>query len=195
MPDAPFTLDELRRAVRAHEPVRLPELGRPAAVLVPVLEREGRLHLLLTKRTDALSIHAGQVSFPGGKTDPDDASAAATALREAQEEVGLDPRLVELVGELDDCPTFVSNYVITPVVGVIPDGYPYVPSADEIAVLLEPAVDDFLRPGALRIERFERDGLTYDLHHYDVAGHTVWGATGRILNGFFELLRRAREGR
>lgn len=188
-----FTLDDVRRALAQHAPVRMPELGRPSAVLVGVFERDGQVRLLLTKRTDAMPTHAGQVSFPGGKTEPGDPHPAATALREAQEEVGLDPRVVEVVGQLDDCPTFVSHYVITPVVGIIPARYPYLPSADEIDVLLEPALEDFLRPGALRLEQHERGGLTYELHYYDVVGHTVWGATGRILHGFFELLRQARE--
>jgi 8-oxo-dGTP pyrophosphatase MutT (NUDIX family) len=182
-----LTLAAVRQSLASHAPQRAPELGRPAAVLVPLFERDGRLFVLLTRRTTDLSSHAGQISFPGGKRDPGDADARATALREAYEEIGLPPLQVEVIGELDDCPTFVTNFVITPIVGVIPDRYPLVTSVREIAAVIEVPVDDFLVPGALKTESHERDGQPYMLMYYSVAGEVVWGATARILTQLFTL--------
>lgn len=187
-PASPITLDALRRAVAAHAAVKAPGEGRPAAVLVPLFERDGHVLVLLTKRRSDLSSHAGQISFPGGKRDRQDADLRATALREATEEVALAPEAVEVLGELDDCPTFVTNFVITPVVGVIPDRYPLVPNPGEIEYLIEAPLDAFLAPGALTMELVDRDGQQYPLIHYAVVGHVVWGATARILTQLFSIL-------
>lgn len=183
-----LTLDAVRKTVSSHAPDKTPEMGRPSGVLIPLFVRDGRLYVLLTKRHADLSSHAGQISFPGGKRDPEDIDLRATALREAQEEIGLDPSAVEIVGELDDCPTFVTNYVITPVVGIIPDRYPFVPSAREIETLIEAPLDEFLVPGALRTEDKVRNGETYQMLFYSVGGHVVWGATARILTQLLSLL-------
>lgn len=182
------TLEAVRSALATHVPERMPDQGRPAAVLVPLFERDGRVFVVLTKRTDGLSTHAGQISFPGGKREEGEREPRVTALREAHEEIGLSPESVEIIGELDDCPTFVSNFVISPVVGIIPDGYRFVPNMDEIDHVFEASFDDFLRPGALRIESIDRDGQSYTMVRYSVAGQIVWGATARILTQLFTLL-------
>jgi 8-oxo-dGTP pyrophosphatase MutT (NUDIX family) len=96
-----------------------PEPPRPAAVLIPFLRKEQTWQVLFTRRTDTLPEHSGQVAFPGGRSDPEDISPEATALREAQEEIGLDLTKVRLLGRLDRIPT-ITNYWVTPVVGVIP---------------------------------------------------------------------------
>src|SRR5207245_6455529 len=110
------TLAQIRRALAPHAPEKSLETFRPAAVLVPLLPRPEGLHVLFTERSKELRSHAGQISFPGGGIDDQDVDARAAALREAREEVGLDPRHVEIIGQLDDCPTFVTGYVILPVV-------------------------------------------------------------------------------
>ncbi len=188
------TLAQIRRALARHRPQKSEETFRPAAVLVPLLPRPEGLHVLFTERSKELRSHAGQISFPGGGIDSGDADARAAALREAREEVGLDPRHVEVLGQLDDCPTFVTGYVILPVVGVVDPlaftaagRYPWTPSAAEIAELHELPLDAFMDPGIRRVEQRLRDGQPYELTWYTVGGAIVWGATARILRQLIEI--------
>jgi len=188
------SLAQIRRALARHQPLRSEEQFRPAAVLVPLLPRPEGLHVLFTERSKELRAHAGQISFPGGSIDDSDADARAAALREAREEVGLDPGHVEIVGQLDDCPTFVTGFVIMPVVGVVDPlaftaagRYPWTPSAAEIGALHELPLAAFLDPTKRRDERRLRDGRPYELTWYTVQGATVWGATARILRQLLEI--------
>ena len=193
-----ITLERIRRALRRYQPVLRPEFGRAAAVLVPLLPRPEGLHVLFTERSKELRSHAGQISFPGGSVDAGDADVRAAALREAREEVGLREEHVEVVGMLDDCPTFVTGYVITPVVGVIDPvaftaagRYPWEPSPAEIAALHELPLRDFQDPANLRTELREREGQMYELHWYTVQGALVWGATARILKQLIQIAEEA----
>jgi 8-oxo-dGTP pyrophosphatase MutT (NUDIX family) len=193
-----ITLPQIRRALARHQPVLRADLGRAAGVLVPLLPRPEGLHVLFTERSKELRAHAGQISFPGGSVDVGDADARAAALREAREEVGLDEQHVEVLGTLDDCPTFVTGFVITPVVGLIDPlaftaagRYPWAPSPAEIAALHELPLVEFCDPANLRVEMREREGVLFELYWYTVQGQVVWGATARILN---QLIQLAREG-
>lgn len=170
-------------------------------MLVPLLPRADGLHVLLTERSAELRAHAGQISFPGGTLDPTDADARAAALREAREEVGLWERHVRVVGELDDCRTVSSCYLISPVVGVVdpaacgPDGrYPFVAHPGEIARLHELPLQAFLAPGCLRTEERELEGHLLRLYWYTVPGAVVWGATARILHQLLALAAGADPG-
>ncbi len=192
-----ITLAQIRRAVARHRAVLRPEFGRAAAVLVPLLPRPEGLHVLFTERSKELRSHAGQISFPGGSVEAADPDVRAAALREAREEVGLREEHVEILGTVDDCPTFVTGYVITPVVGVVDPlaftaagRYPWEPSPAEIAALHELPLSGFLDPKSLRTEMREREGQMYELYWYTVEGTVVWGATARILN---QLIRLAQE--
>ncbi|MDZ7701915.1 MAG: CoA pyrophosphatase [Halobacteriales archaeon] len=173
--------------VAAHEPATVEGDGHAqAAVLAPVLDRDGVDHLLLTKRADHLGEHPGQMSFPGGGREPSDGTLWATALREADEEIGLGADEVERVGRLDDIET-VTNYVVTPFVVRVPDRR-YEPDdreVAEIAVLPVPALTDLDN-----YESERRDHPTYGdirIHFFHVDGFTVWGATARILVQLLEL--------
>jgi 8-oxo-dGTP pyrophosphatase MutT (NUDIX family) len=188
------TLAQIEAAVAPHVPTRYPDLGRSAAVLVPLLPRPDGVHLLFTKRSERLATHSGQVSFPGGSVDPTDQSVQRAALREAQEEVGLDPAHVRLLGQLDDVPTFVTGFVISPIVGVVDarwfteqGRYPWAPSPHEIDTLHELPLAEFCEPRNSRIETREARGSLYQLYWFTVRGTTVWGATARILQSLIEL--------
>ncbi len=172
--------------VIAHDPAEIDDQPFDAAVLAPVLEREGEEWLLFTKRADDLGEHPGQMSFPGGGRDPGDETILDTALREANEEIGLEAAEVELVGQLDDIRT-VTEYAVTPFVGRVPDRV-YSPDEREVAEIVALPLSGFLEAENYEIER--RSHPYYGdivIHYFHVDGYTVWGATGRILVQLLEL--------
>jgi 8-oxo-dGTP pyrophosphatase MutT (NUDIX family) len=155
-------------------------IGRvDAAVLVPLFVRDGALHAVLTRRRDDLRRHAGEISFPGGRQDEDDSDLRLTALREAEEEIGLPPEAVEVVGGLQPTPTIATGYAVYPFVGLIEPGHSWRPSAGEVAEVLELSLDD-LRAGRGR-RRLLRRGIPFRTDCYVVGEHVIWGATARIL--------------
>ena len=160
--------------------------GRRAAVLLPLYDRDGRPHIILTKRTTNLPAHPGQVSLPGGQRDPDDLDLRTTALRETYEELGIEPASVDVVGELDDVSTFQSQFIVTPVLGVLAHAPRPRPNPAEIDRVMEVPVADILAiDAALPAEPTLRE-LRYPLD-----GEDVWGATARILRGFAGVARAA----
>ncbi len=165
-----------------------PLTPRPAAVLVPVVARS-RLTVLFTLRTPHLKAHAGQVSFPGGKVETDDAGPLDTALREAQEEIGLDRRLVEPLGFLDTYRTG-TGYAIAPLVALVDPAYTITPDPNEVADVFEVPLAFLMEPANARLEtRFWRGAdrryyaLTYDTRD-------IWGATAGMLKNMQERLFR-----
>lgn len=180
----------LREALDAHP---LPDVSapnaQPAAVLVPVYPGPEPT-LILTVRTDALPTHKGQIAFPGGKIDPTDADPHAAALREAQEEIGLDPETVTIVGEFDTIPTFVSGYVVTPVVGVMPSRPKLEPNPAEVAQVLYVPLHDLVEE-IRREPGFEHGGRTYPTEAWVWRDHVIWGVTARLLRTFLEILAEA----
>lgn len=158
---------------------------RPAAVLVGV--REGvQPRLVLTVRTNDLPSHAGQVAFPGGRTDPEDVDAIATALRESEEEIGLERRLVTPLGFLDRFET-ISGYNITPVVARIDPEARLYPAPAEVAEVFEVPLSFFLEPANLRRYTMEFRGHRRDMVEFVHGGHRIWGATAAMV---FNLLQR-----
>ena len=174
---------------RAHRVAALAE-GVPAAVLVALLDRADGVHVLLTQRTESVRTHKGQIAFPGGARDEADADLLATALREAREEVGIEPRDVEVVGRLDDYFT-VTSFLVSPFVGFIPHPYSYSPSAREIARVIELPLDAFLAPGALESMTVERAGHKRAVLAYRVGGEVVWGVTAAILRQLLDAISAA----
>src|ERR1044071_684503 len=151
-----------------------------AAVLVPLfLDDEGRARVVLTRRRDDLRRHAGEISFPGGRQDPEDADLCATALREAHEEIGLEPSGVELIGALQPTPTIATGYAVYPFVGLIEPGQTWRPEEAEVALVLELTLAE-LRDGYAR-RRLTRRGVPFRTDTYVVGDHLVWGATARML--------------
>ena len=159
----------------------------PAAVLVAFVLGDSP-SVLLTKRNEHLKRHAGQVSFPGGRIDRTDADAEAAALREAEEEIALSPRSVEVLGRLGDFLTG-TGFRITPVVGLVPPGLLYAPMPGEVDAVFELSVDVLLDPAAPRRERQDRGGVVRDVWIWPHPEHDIWGATAAILVHLAERLR------
>lgn len=161
---------------------------RPAAVLVGV--RDGvQPRLVLTVRTDHLQDHAGQVAFPGGRTDPDDADAIATALRESEEEIGLERHLVTPIGFLDRFET-ISGYTITPVVARIDPQARLYPAPDEVAEVFEVPVSFFMEPQNLKRYTMDFRGQRRDMVEFMHGGHRIWGATAAMLLNLLQRMGR-----
>jgi 8-oxo-dGTP pyrophosphatase MutT (NUDIX family) len=160
--------------------------GTDAAVLLPLFEDDEGPGLVFTERRDDLRRHAGEISFPGGRQDFPEEALQTTALREAEEEIGLDPATVELVGALPPIGTFVTNYKVHPFVGLIPPGAPVDPNPSEVAAILHIQLDT-LRD-AYEMRRLVRRGVPFKTPTYEVDRHLIWGATARILETFFERL-------
>ncbi|MCC2656207.1 MAG: CoA pyrophosphatase [Panacagrimonas sp.] len=164
---------------------------RPAAVLAPVLRRGDAYSVMLTRRAEHLSSHKGQISFPGGRRDDTDVSVAANALREAQEEVGLDPARVEVLGYLDDYPV-VSRYLVTPVVGLIDGDFTAQADPSEVAEVFELPLELALDRKAYARKSLTRDGLVVPYYELNWQNYRVWGATAGMLWNLCERVNAAR---
>ncbi|MFQ5881830.1 MAG: NUDIX hydrolase [Candidatus Methylomirabilales bacterium] len=187
---------KIRRVLTARRRQSLPPQGkRPAAVLIPLFPAGRVYHILLIKRTEHVKTHQGQIGFPGGTWQPEDPDPTATALREAHEEMGIRPEDVEVLGELDDTSTATSNFLITPVVGVIPSPYPFQINREEIADLLSLPLEVLRDPQAFQEETWEREGRRVQVLVRREGSHVIWGATARILRHFGEILFDAPAGR
>jgi 8-oxo-dGTP pyrophosphatase MutT (NUDIX family) len=153
---------------------------RPASVLVPVVKRPQGLQVLLTVRAHTLRSHRGQISFPGGRREDSDASAAAAALREAEEEVGIPGGAVEVVGYLDDYPT-LTRYMVTPVVGLVDDGAAVKPCAREVAEVFEVPLAFVLGVDNFERKVLSREGINVPFFELNFGNYRIWGATAGML--------------
>ena len=182
------TPEQLREALLT--PEEAAELDAPgtqdAAVLIPLYLDGGELHAVFTKRRDDLRRHAGEISFPGGRQDFPDEDLRCTALREAEEEIGLPPGDVRMVGALPPTGTFVTDYKIHPFVGVIEPGTIWKLQPTEVEVVLEFALRDLVRGHAMK--RLVRKGVPFRTPTYTVDGNLIWGATARIVENLLERL-------
>lgn len=163
----------------------LPTGARRAAVLLPLVHDAGEAGLLLTKRTDRVEHHKGQISFPGGAVEPGELPLHA-ALRETHEEVGVNPADVTILGSMDDEEAAVSGFMVSPFVGSIPHPYPFRPNPDEVGALLVAPIRGLLDPQNLRTELWEHRGEPRTIYFFSVGSEVVWGATARIIVRFLE---------
>jgi 8-oxo-dGTP pyrophosphatase MutT (NUDIX family) len=182
------TVDRLRELLLTPEAAaRLDAHGsKEAAVLVPLYLDNRSLHAVFTKRRDDLRRHPGEISFPGGRQDTPDEDLRRTALREADEEIGLPPDAVELVGALPPTGTFVTSYKIHPFVGVIQPGHAWTPQPTEVEEVLEVSLPDLMR--GFEMKRLVRRGVPIRTPAYTVGGNFIWGATARIVQNLLERL-------
>jgi 8-oxo-dGTP pyrophosphatase MutT (NUDIX family) len=174
-------LGRARRALTPSERV-------PAAVLVLFVYRGGEPVLVFGKKTEGVPHHKGQFSFPGGVVRSSDGSVVQAALREAQEEIGLDASAVEVLGLFDDIPTTVTNFVITPVLGLARGEPRFRPDGREIERVIEIPLAHLLRPDAFRVEQWEREGVRRPVVFVSYGDDVVWGTTGRILREVLDAL-------
>ena len=158
-----------------------------AAVLVPLFHRDGELTAVLTERRADLRRHAGEISFPGGRQDEPDEDLRRTALREAHEEIGLDPAAVEVVGALAPVGTLVTGYRVFPFVGTIAAGLRWIPQETEVTRVLELSLADLVR--GYESKRLLGRGVPIKTPTYTVDGHFVWGATARMVEDLLDRLK------
>jgi len=158
-----------------------------AAVLVPLFKRGEDCHLLFTKRSDQVKYHKGEISFPGGVVDEEDLELIGTALREAHEEIGLKKSDVQIIGILDDIVT-ITEFIVTPIVGLFPYPYPFKVSEVEIAELIEVPLSSLLDDECFSEQEIIRGGQKEVVYAYQYEKHLIWGATARILKQFLDLI-------
>lgn len=154
-----------------------------SAVLIPLFCHQGEYYLVFTERSHDVDFHKGQVCFPGGTWEPSDSGLVQTALREAEEEIGLKAEHVEILGELDDITTLTSNYVISPFIAMIPYPYSFKANGKEIREIFAVPLSFLM----------EEANFRQDSYSYVYEGHVIWGATARILRQFINLLRTESE--
>jgi 8-oxo-dGTP pyrophosphatase MutT (NUDIX family) len=187
-----------RRSNEAAEPAEIEEQNRnewvkgdkplkAAAVLVPLVVREDGLNVLLTKRTDHLKNHAGQISFPGGRVDDTDRDALHTALRETEEELGLDANHINIIGELDEY-IVGTGYLVNPIIGVIEPPFELNPEENEVAEVFEASLDFLIAPENMGTYARDYQGATR--HHFAITWkeHFIWGATAGMLRNLSQRL-------
>jgi len=163
-----------------------------AAVLVPLFKKGDGCHLLFTKRSDQVKHHKGEISFPGGVVDEEDLELISTALREADEEIGLKKGDVQILGILDDIVT-ITEFIVTPIVGLFPYPYPFKVSEVEIAELIEVPLSSLLHEECFSEREIIRGGQKEVVYAYQYEKHIIWGATARILKQFLDLILSARK--
>lgn len=191
MKNLPICLQELNNLLHnaIRNEIELPEGYRRAGVLIPILKEQDEWYLIFTKRTEKVTHHKNEISFPGGGFDPKlDRDIVQTALREANEEIGCES--VKTLGLLDDIYT-ISQYIVTPVVGYISDDI--LPSCenhntDEIEYVLKVALNRISDPKYFWMEEVIYREVPIQVPFFDYKGEIIWGATGRILNNFLEIL-------
>ncbi len=185
-------MPRLKEALSGRTPQLITGTTRiPSAVLIPIFEKNDGHYVVFTERTHRVSTHKGQISFPGGRLDKGDTSLLGAALRECEEEIGISRSQVDVLGRLDDCLTFVSNYIITPFVGAIPWPHDFSLNEIETASVIEAPVSDLIDPRCLAEGSEIVDGRTMPAYFYAHSGKVIWGATARILKQFLEIWQTA----
>mgnify|MGYP001583421304 CR=1 FL=1 len=179
------TLTSRQRRVIEHLPFS------HAAVLVPLFQKDGDCHLLFTKRSEEVKYHKGEISFPGGVVDEEDRELIHTALREAREEIGLKESDVQIIGVLDDIVT-ITEFIVTPIVGLFPYPYPFKVSEVEIAELIEVPLASLLKKDCFSEREIFRGSEREIVYAYEYGKHIIWGATARILKQFLDLIPSSR---
>jgi 8-oxo-dGTP pyrophosphatase MutT (NUDIX family) len=180
--------EQIRRQLKQQPHLALPDDGlRPAAVLLPLFRQDGEDMILFTRRTETLTHHRGEISFPGGAWHDGDTGLDATALRETEEEMGIATDDVRMLGRLDDCIS-IHGYHVATFVGTFPSPYEYSVNGDEIAEVIEVPLQRLRDPAIYHEEDWRHRGRSYPVCFYTVGRHQIWGLTGEILRQFLQRI-------
>ena len=184
-------IEEIRKTLAARKKMTIVDSSlTDSAVLLPIYQKDGKCHIIFTKRTDHLTHHKGQISFPGGGRHDDDKSLLETALRESREEIGLKEADVRILGELDDAATVTSLYRIVPFVGLIPYPYDFVIDRFEVDEVFALPLEGLLNNANRKDENLVYGDKIIRVFTYELNDRIIWGATAWILNQFLEILRK-----
>jgi len=187
-----MTIDEKLKELLSRRPKKRitdDELA-PSAVLLPIYYKEGEIHILFTRRTENVKSHKRQISFPGGAREGGE-GLLQTALRESAEEIGLAPDKVKILGELDDTVTLVSDYIVSPFVGVVPWPYDFKVDGWETDEIIEAPVSSLLDEESWHHKTEVIEGREVTAYFYHYRGDVIWGATARILQQFLDIFVQA----
>jgi 8-oxo-dGTP pyrophosphatase MutT (NUDIX family) len=165
-----------------------------SAVLIPLYKKHGNYYIVFIRRTETVKTHKGQISFPGGARDERDATLLHTAVRESHEEIGLETKDIEIIGEMDDELTTTSNYIVTPFVATIPWPHYFTRNEDEVAEIIEVPLNALLEKGHLKANTETLDGRPIESYTYYYKGKVIWGATARILKKLLDIIGKINRG-
>lgn len=164
---------------------------RPGAVMILLYEEEGTTYFPLIRRSEYRGVHSGQIALPGGKAEESDRDLIATAIREAQEEIGIDPNKIEIIGSLTSFFVAASNFQILPVVAYAKEYPQFLPDEREVAGVLRANLEEIIDPQTIKEKEITpAEGITFEAPYYDLQGHVVWGATAMMLSEFVTLTKR-----
>jgi 8-oxo-dGTP pyrophosphatase MutT (NUDIX family) len=180
--------EKIRRDLASRQKIKLSCKGlTEAAVLVPIFLKDGEYHILFIRRSEKVPHHKGQISFPGGTRSEGDASLLDTALRESSEEIGLEAKDAEILGELDDTPTTISKFNVSPFVAFIPYPYEFNLNRHEIDEIFSIPVSALLNEANKKEECYTLGNEVFVDYSYDYEGKVIWGATARVVHQFLEI--------
>ena len=182
-------IEKLARALAARPVKHFSTTNRrESAVLIPLYKKEEKYHILFIQRTGNVTVHKHQISFPGGRYETSDKTLQTTALREAEEEIGIRREDVNIIGELDDFATAGSHYVISPFVGVIPYPYNFKIDTFEAQEIIDVEIDELIDMTCREEGTTVVDGETIPAYFYHHGDRVIWGATARVLKQFLDIL-------